>query len=133
MEGGEALLGGAVGRKVRVVGHRAAAAGAGAGESVMGPVSDYLWGMIARQVRERGLVVWYDPDGHYRDFAAALELPEAVVARYEGSFYALRHQIEARLTGFEPPPLVLYVPRDREATGDALLEVESLGVVMRPG
>ena len=47
----------------------------------MGVVADYLHDLIARQVDEHLLVVWFDPERHYADFAAELALPETTVAR----------------------------------------------------
>ena len=33
----------------------------------MGIVSEYIHDLIARQVEDNGLVVWYDPDGIYSE------------------------------------------------------------------
>ncbi|MBW1912131.1 MAG: hypothetical protein JRI43_02955 [Deltaproteobacteria bacterium] len=33
----------------------------------MGIVSEYLFNLIAKQVDDNGLVVWYDPDGAYAE------------------------------------------------------------------
>lgn len=104
-----------------------------AAASTAGAVSNYLQGLIARHVREQGLVVWYDPEGHYREFARALQLPETVVARYDGSFYSLRREIEPLLEGSEAPLLVVYVPLDPVEARSALTEAEALGVVLKPG
>jgi len=35
----------------------------------MGTVSDYIFNLIAKQVDDYGLVVWYDPDGVYAEAA----------------------------------------------------------------
>jgi hypothetical protein len=98
----------------------------------MGTVSDYLHGLLARQVREQGVVVWDDPEGHYLEFVRTLQLPETRVARYEGSFYSLRRAIEPLLGGFAPPRLVGYVPLDPAATGSALAEEAALGGALKP-
>lgn len=99
----------------------------------MGIVTDYLHGVVAKQVDTHGLVVWYDPEGNYRNIASTLAIPHTTVARYDGSFFALRHQIESLLEGSEPPRLVLYIPLDPAETHGALVEVEADGVTMRPG
>jgi hypothetical protein len=41
----------------------------------MGIVSNALRELVARQVHENGLVVWYDPERHYEAFAYRLDLP----------------------------------------------------------
>ena len=98
-----------------------------------GAVSDYLQGLIEKQVENRGIVVWYDPEGCYADFAKRLSLPETTVERYNGSFFELRSRIEHLMGGLEPPRLVIYIPLDRAETENALIEAEVAGVVMRPG
>ncbi|MFA7357657.1 MAG: hypothetical protein WCY97_11380, partial [Methanothrix sp.] len=98
-----------------------------------GIVSDYLRDLIEKQVDNHGIVVWYDPEGCYADFAERLELPETTVERYDGSFFELRSRIEPLMGGLEPPRLVIYVPLDRAKAQNALIEAEMAGVVMRPG
>lgn len=99
----------------------------------MGIVGDYLAELVAAQVRERGLVVWFDPERHYHAFAAALALPDTTVDIYEGSFFALRRQVDPLLSGERPPKLVVYVGLSEEATGNALVEMTAGGVVLAPG
>ena len=43
----------------------------------MGIVSDHLVGLIAKQVEDSGLVVWYDPQAEYGAVVERLELPVA--------------------------------------------------------
>ncbi len=99
----------------------------------MGIVSEHLVGLIAKQVEERSLVVWYDPGADYRAVAEGLEIPGAAVARYEGSFFKLRREINPLLNELEAPKLVVYVPADQTSTHHALIELEAAGVVMQPG
>lgn len=99
----------------------------------MGIVTDHLISAVAKQVNDHCLVVWYDPEKHYTDIARDLSLPSATVARYEGSFFALRRRIDHLMGGTEPPRLVVYVPEDPAKTHDALAELEAAGVVMKPG
>lgn len=97
-------------------------------------VSSYLKSLVFKQVKDHGLVVWYDPEGHYQEFVKGLDLPGTAVTCYQGSFFALRHEIDHLLEGEEPPRLLIYIPfLDQSKTHNALIEAESLGVVMRPG
>jgi hypothetical protein len=98
-----------------------------------GVVTEYLTQLLAKQVEDRGLVVWYDSAGAYAEAAAALALPETMVARCEGSFFRLRHEINHLMNGEQPPRLVVYVPMAQADTHNALIELEAAGVVMRPG
>lgn len=59
-----------------------------------GVVTEYLFSLIAKQVEDHKLVIWYDPEHAYASAAAELELPKTIVARYNGSFFKLRHEID---------------------------------------
>ncbi len=97
-----------------------------------GVVTDYLVSLIAKQVDDHTLVVWYDPEGHYRAIASGFTLPNTTVARYDGSFLQLRREIEPLLNDLHPPRLVVYVPMDQAGTDHALIELEAAGVVIQP-
>jgi hypothetical protein len=43
-------------------------------------VTEHLLQLIARQVEDRGLVVWYDPERAYTQAAAELALPKTTFA-----------------------------------------------------
>jgi hypothetical protein len=73
----------------------------------MGIVSEYLVGLVAKQVEDRGLVVWYDPERAYTQVAAELALPKTTIARYTDTFFRLRHEIEDLLNNSQPPRLVV--------------------------
>ncbi len=97
-----------------------------------GAITAYLVQLIAKQVEDQGLVVWYDPERAYGAVAEELTLPNTTVARYAGSFLQLRKVIDPLLNDVQPPRLVVYVPVEREKTHSALIELDSAGVVMQP-
>ncbi len=110
----------------------------------MGRVTDYVLSLVQKQVEDRGIVVWYDPDLAYREVATNLSLPGVALLRFEGSFFALREQLEPFLEFVDeagrpktdagvPPRVLVYVPAARGDTHFALIEAESAGVVMEPG
>src|SRR4051812_2483635 len=96
-------------------------------------VTDYLFQLLAKQVEERRLVVWYDPERAYDSVAETLHLPDTTVARYDGSFFKLRHEIDHLMNDLQPPRLVVYVLEEQGRTHYALIELEAAGVVMQPG
>jgi hypothetical protein len=98
----------------------------------MALVTSYLSDLIRKQVDDRGLVVWYDPERAFVSVAAELKLPNTTVVRYEGSFLKLRKEIDHLLNDGQPPRLVVYVPIERTETHSALIELDSAGVVMQP-
>jgi hypothetical protein len=109
----------------------------------MGKVTDELIALIARQVNDKGIVVWYDPEQSYTEVAEKLRIANATVLRYEGSYFELRERLEPFLEAVDakghlkpeaamPPRLVVYVPKAPHETSHALIEVESAGVVMGP-
>ena len=52
--------------------------------------SEHLHNLIRKQVDDKGVVVWYDPEGTYSEAVLQLELPGTTVLHYEGSFVQLR-------------------------------------------
>jgi len=99
----------------------------------MGIVREYLIALISKQVSDHRIVVWYDPERHYSEIVASLNVAQTHVASYEDSFFKLRHEIEGFLGGLEPQRLVVYVPMEKARSHEALVEVEEAGVVMQPG
>jgi hypothetical protein len=98
----------------------------------MAVVTESLIQLIAKQVDDKGLVVWYDPEQAYGSAVAELTLPNTKVARYDDSFLQLRKEIDHLLNDGQPPRLVVYVPIEREKTHSALIELDCAGVVMQP-
>jgi len=98
----------------------------------MALVTESLIQLIAKQVDEKGLVVWYDPEQAYGAAAAQLSLPNTTVARYDGSFFKLRKEIDHLLNEGQPPRPVVYVPIERTETNSALIELDCAGVTMQP-
>ena len=99
----------------------------------MGLVNDWLYQFIDKQINVHGIVIWYDPEALYLGFVGDLCIPDARVLRYGGSFFALRHEIDAFLDQEAPPRLMVYVPLDPADSHNALAEVESAGVILKPG
>jgi len=110
----------------------------------MGKLSDRIRQLIARQVKARGLVVWYDPDRDYAKLAQVLNLAGVEVLCFSDSFFRLRHSLEPHIEWVTtdgrpkddcavPPKVVLYVPRARAESDHALVEAESAGIVIEPG
>jgi hypothetical protein len=98
----------------------------------MNVVTTALIHLIAKQVDDHGLVVWYDPEHAYTAAAVELSLPNTVVARYDGSFLKLRNEIDHLMNDLQPPRLVVYVPMERTETASALIELDCAGVIMQP-
>ncbi len=98
----------------------------------MAVVTEHLVQLIAKQVDDKGLVVWYDPEQAYGAAVAELSLPNTTVARYNGSFFQLRKEIDHLLNDGQPPRLVVYVPVEREKTHSALIELDCAGIIMQP-
>jgi hypothetical protein len=110
----------------------------------MGKLSSKIAEMLARQVKKRGIVVWYDPEKAYAKFVQNLCLPETTVLTYADSFFRLRYALESHLEFVTPdgrpkddcsvpPNTVVYVPMDRTESFHALIEAETAGVIVEPG
>lgn len=110
----------------------------------MGKVTEHLFNLITKQVEDKGIVAWYDPERAYTRVIEKLSIPDSTILRYEDSFFSIRAQIEPFLEFIDkngkprpecevPPRLIIYVPKDRSETQYALIEVECAGVIMEPG
>lgn len=101
----------------------------------MGRIADYLIrSLITPQVTNKGIVVWYDPTSEYKEIAQSLEgNQDFTFVQYQGSFFKLRKEVEPLLQGFEPPKLLVYIPKAPGEVNHALIELESAGVSMYPG
>lgn len=107
----------------------------------MGRVSVLLIEMLRRQLAERGVVVWYDPQQAYSSWVHRLEIPGTSILRLEDGFFRLREKLEPfleyvtedglmRPDADHLPSVLVYVPMAREDGGYALVEAETAGVVM---
>ena len=108
-------------------------------------IHDYLARQLARHVRERGVVVWYDPRREFEPFLVELKvipgsrLAEAEidglqvhVALYDNSMYALRAAVEPLVEGDEPARLVLYIRGLERSKDSPLMELELAGTRWEP-
>lgn len=97
----------------------------------MGQVKDFLKSVISKEIDKNGIVLWFDPDKSYTEFAANLELNGTHVALLKDSYFALRREIEPYLSSAERPKLLVYIPVDESETHDALVELKVAGEPLR--
>ncbi len=96
----------------------------------MSQLREHLGKAVARKVDAHGIVVWEDLHGEYAEIAEEA-LPEGTeFARWNGSWYRLRHQIEALVSGPSPPRLLIYQGTETP-TEDPLAEIRDAGTVLR--
>ena len=99
----------------------------------MGALRDYVISLVRDQVKRNHIVVWFDPGKWYFPMIQGLDIPGAHLAVYQGSFFALRHEVELLMGKEHPPELVVYVPMAEEESSSALAELVVAGAVMKPG
>lgn len=115
----------------------------------MHPLHAALARQLAERLKEHGIVVVYDPRSELRPFFER-ELTEAgkghgelprvflgeqlvFLARFEGSFFALRAQVEPLAARDRPDPLLVYLAgMPREPKRSVLMELELGGMVYEP-
>jgi hypothetical protein len=113
------------------------------------PFHEYLSQQLDDMLRNRSIVVFYDPRSEFQPFFDR-ELPEVgkgygdlarviigerltFLARYAGSFFGVRAAVELIAALERPDPLIIYLPgvaRDRQAS--VLMEMEKGGVCYEP-
>jgi hypothetical protein len=114
------------------------------------PFHDYVASRLDELLRTRRVVVWYDPRREFEPFVDELEpldpaegrggVPRVWVrdlqthlARYDGSFFALRARVEPIVELDLPEHLLVYVPgEERDPHGSVLMELELGGTRYQP-
>ncbi len=96
-------------------------------------INKYFTKLIKSQIKEYGIVIWYDPDGFYKSIYKALSLDDIPIYSYTGSFFKLRYEIENLMSCHEKPGMLIYIPIDRHKTENAMIEAEVAGCYMTPG
>ena len=110
----------------------------------MGKITEHLINIIAKQVKDKGVVVWYDPDKTYSGIVKELTIPDTVVLHFKDSFFRLKRKIDPYLEYLNaedkprencsvPPKVLVYVPLERRRIDYALIEIETAGTVLEPG
>ena len=115
----------------------------------MHPFHDYLSGQLEDKLKKYGIVVFYDPrrefelffDGELKNSGRGSgNLPRVLVkgrlthlARYKGSFFALRNEAEPIVGLEKPDPLIVYLPGvERDRRSSVLMELEKSGTPYEP-
>lgn len=107
----------------------------------MNPLPHYLHLQLEDELRSRRVVVWYDRDREFAQFVSGLEhkpagaLAQVSIGRlqsnlavYDGSFFALRLEIEPLVETAKPEPLLIYIPGVHPSDrGSPLKELECAG------
>ncbi len=105
----------------------------------MNPFPAYLHNQLVDKLKNHRVVVWYDAAREFEAFVAALdrnddgELPnvtlgttETRLANFQGSYFALRLQVEPLVTMNRPQPLLIYLPGERrDPKGSVLMELDT--------
>ena len=99
----------------------------------MGLIVQGIEKLISEYIRDRGLVLWFDPERNYEGIARGLNAGQERVLLFDGSFYKLRLEAEPLLRDLDPPKLLVYLPVAWEQAREPLAEMLALGVDLRPG
>ncbi len=94
----------------------------------MGVISEAIEKLVGEYVRDRGLVLWFDPERHYEAVVRNLSAGQEYLLVFDGSFYKLRLEAEPFLRGLDPPKLLVYLPVSWEEAQEPLAEMLALGV-----
>ncbi len=99
----------------------------------MGKVTNYLESLIMSRIKDKGIIVWYDPEHTYEAYLQKLDFGNIPLYRYEGSYFKLRKEIDGYLSGNEFGKCLIYVPCERKKGASPLIEAEAAGQAMEPG
>jgi hypothetical protein len=98
----------------------------------MGKLTDYIRELLNRQIKDYGIVVWYDPEEQYAKAVDNIRA-DAELFKFQGSFFELKHKLDHFLEEPKQPKLIIYVPKKRNDIDDALIEFDKAGCILEPG
>ncbi len=104
-----------------------------------GPITAALDDELQRELRDRGIIVWLDRDGHYTPYVDALAERHgdgdffAPVVPFRGSYLEMLRELTAYGNGLDPEPLLVHMPGHTEETirQTPLLEIYLAGLRYR--
>ncbi|MEQ8191331.1 MAG: hypothetical protein ABRQ39_25430, partial [Candidatus Eremiobacterota bacterium] len=99
----------------------------------MGKLAEYLKKLIKEHIKDKGIVLWFDPEQHYRDVFDAIDIKKEQKFFFDGSYFELRYKLDFFLENTDLPELLIYVHEDKNKTDNALIEIEKAGCVLYPG
>lgn len=91
---------------------------------------EHLVEELARKLQRHGVVIWDDHEQSYGSVVCEIAPEGTSVAKFDGSWFALRREIEAHLTGTTPPSLLVYVSASKPDP-DPLAELRAVGTSHR--
>ena len=101
---------------------------------VRGPVvtalQDHLARELAGKLQRHGVVIWDDREQSYGSVVSEIAPEGTSVAKFDGSWFALRREIEGQLAGTTAPNLLVYVSAT-VPDPDPLEELRAVGVSFR--
>ena len=96
----------------------------------MTAVRDHLAGELAKRLQRHGVVIWDDREQSYGSIVGEIAPEGTTVAEFDGSWFALRRQVEVQLAGTTPPNLLVYVATP-VPDPDPLEELRAVGAPYR--
>lgn len=109
---------------------------------------EYISDQLSEKLSKRKVVVFYDPRAEFEPFFEGLKVIDSIqsglsqvrlggkeisLARYRGSFFALRSLVEPLTSDENPEPLIIYISglaRDHKMS--PLMELEEAGITYEP-
>lgn len=91
---------------------------------------EHLAGELAGKLQRHGIVIWDDWEQSYGAALGEITPDGTSVARFDGSWFALRREIEAQLAGSTPPNLLVYLSAPAPEP-DPLEELRAVGLSYR--
>lgn len=91
---------------------------------------EHLASELTSKLQRHGVVIWDDREQSYGSVVGEIVPDGTAVARFDGSWFALRRELEAQLAGATPPNLLVYVSAPAPDP-DPLEELRAVGASYR--
>jgi len=95
-------------------------------------IKNQLKSLIKRQLKEHGIVIWYDPEGVYKGIMGQSDFINVSVIKYEESYYEVRFKAEGYFNDEEKKDILIYIEHHRDVANFPLIELEKAGCILEP-
>ena len=98
----------------------------------MGIVTDYLIELVHKNLKNHGIVIWYDPEKQYYTVVEKL-VNDIPTFFYDGSYFEIWDKLEPYLDAKEREKVLVYIPEKHDEIASPLIEAECYGIFIKPG
>ncbi len=92
-------------------------------------IKSSIIGIIEKNLDEKGIVLWYDPDEIYKDLVNDSYFKKIPIIIFDGSYFEVRFKAEKYFCDLDKNKILIYINKKRDVKNYPLIEVEIAGSI----